>query len=196
MLATNHNSCVYLSQSLSLSLHLYTVWRKVCYAPVNFGKAIWLLKISASFEKLSSLSSDGPGIVASLRLKNEIGERQDSLRRLGWACASMLIASIQTGRIHLACFTVWVRSLTLPPLSVACIWKPRLSNLYKNRNVLKIVLKKNATWLYYSNKAYTQCKNFVCFLCPNSKRILVFCRTAQQNFNLFSIALYQTLNVQ
>ena len=32
-------------------------------------------------------------IVASLWLKNEIGERQDSLRRLGWACASMLIAS-------------------------------------------------------------------------------------------------------
>ena len=39
MLATKHNSCVYLSQSLSLSLHLYIVSRKVCYAPVNFDKA-------------------------------------------------------------------------------------------------------------------------------------------------------------
>ena len=40
-------------------------------------------------------------IVASLRLKNKIGERQDSLRRLSRACAGMLVASTQTGRIHL-----------------------------------------------------------------------------------------------
>ena len=49
----------------------------------------------------------------------------------------------------------------LPPLSVACIWKPRLSNLYRKGNVLKNCVKKkrkNATWLYYFNKAYTQCK--------------------------------------
>ena len=34
--------------------------------------------------------------VGSLRLKNEIGERQDSLRRMGRACADMLLASTQT----------------------------------------------------------------------------------------------------
>ena len=109
-------------------------------------------------------------IVASLRLKNEIGERQDSLRRLGWACASMLIASIQTGRIHLACFTVWVRSPTLPPLSVACIWKPRLSNLYRKGNVFKNCVKKMRLDCTIPIKPTRNVKKFVCFLCPNSKR--------------------------
>ena len=41
--------------------------------------------------------------VASLRLKNEIGERQYALRRLGQeACAGMPIADTQTRRTHLA----------------------------------------------------------------------------------------------
>ena len=39
-------------------------FHKNFYAPVNFDKAIWLLKISASFEKLSSFSSVGPEILA------------------------------------------------------------------------------------------------------------------------------------
>ena len=49
-------------------------------------------------------------IVASLRLKNEMGERQDSLKRLGRACAGMLIADTQTGRTHLASFRYIVMS--------------------------------------------------------------------------------------
>ena len=43
-------------------------------------------------------------IAASLRLKNEIGERQDSLRRLSRAYAGMRVADTQTGRTHLASF--------------------------------------------------------------------------------------------
>ena len=42
--------------------------------------------------------------VASLQLKNEIGERQDSFRRLGRACEGMFIADTETGRTHLGFF--------------------------------------------------------------------------------------------
>ena len=58
--------------------------------------------ISEMKEILIARTRETQRFVASLRLKNEIGERQDSLRRMGRACAGMLLASIQTGTNHLA----------------------------------------------------------------------------------------------
>ena len=66
----------------------------------NFRLAAW--PISGRLSQKKDFLVKSQILVASLRLKNEIGERQDSLRRMGRACPGMLLASTQTGTNHLA----------------------------------------------------------------------------------------------